>query len=147
MPGLAVFATHGRPPPHRHGQPISMAALQGALVPKAEPPGGQPVSMGTHRGRHSDLGAPGGLVDSAARLRARRLRAFDVARRWPTMSTLVGKMALVAVSGGLGAVARYGLDAAVRRMAPALAGRFPIGILLVEHARLPRVWTDLRPEW
>jgi fluoride exporter len=47
------------------------------------------------------------------------------------MSTLVGKMALVAVGGGLGAVARYGLDVVVSRMAPALAGRFPIGILLV----------------
>jgi CrcB protein len=47
------------------------------------------------------------------------------------MDTVLGKLAVVACGGGLGAMARYGLDAAVRQLWPGLASRFPVGILLV----------------
>ena len=47
------------------------------------------------------------------------------------MDSLLGRLLLVAGGGGLGAAARYGLDAAVRQWWPALAARFPAGILLV----------------
>jgi CrcB protein len=47
------------------------------------------------------------------------------------MDTTLGRVALVAVGGGLGAVGRYGLDLAIRALWPALAGRFPLGILVV----------------
>ena len=47
------------------------------------------------------------------------------------MGALLGKLALVALGGGLGSVARYGLDAVVKTALPTLAGRFPIGIFLV----------------
>ena len=47
------------------------------------------------------------------------------------MDTVWGRLLLVACGGGLGAVSRYGLDAAVRQVWPALAVRFPLGILLV----------------
>jgi len=47
------------------------------------------------------------------------------------MDTTLGRVALVAVGGGLGAVGRYGLDLAIRALWPALSGRFPLGILVV----------------
>lgn len=47
------------------------------------------------------------------------------------MDSLFGRLVLVACGGGLGAAGRYGLDVAVRHWWPSLAGRFPIGILLV----------------
>jgi CrcB protein len=47
------------------------------------------------------------------------------------MDSLWARLMLVAGGGALGAAGRYGLDLAVRLLWPALAARFPAGILLV----------------
>ena len=47
------------------------------------------------------------------------------------IDSLWGRLILVAAGGALGAAARYGLDLAVGPRWPALAARFPAGILLV----------------
>lgn len=47
------------------------------------------------------------------------------------IDSLWGRLILVAAGGALGAAARYGLDLAVGHRWPALAARFPAGILLV----------------
>jgi len=47
------------------------------------------------------------------------------------MDGSLGRLALIALGGGLGSVARYGLDAAARSLWPAAAARFPLGILFV----------------
>jgi CrcB protein len=47
------------------------------------------------------------------------------------MDSVLGRLVIIACGGGLGAVARYGLDAGARMWWPGLAARFPIGILMV----------------
>lgn len=44
---------------------------------------------------------------------------------------MFGRLALVVCGGGLGAAGRYGMESLVRWGWPAMAGRFPMGILLV----------------
>ena len=47
------------------------------------------------------------------------------------MDGTLGRLVLIALGGGLGAVGRYGLDLAAQWLWPALTSRFPLGILLV----------------
>lgn len=47
------------------------------------------------------------------------------------MDGTLGRLVLIALGGGLGAVGRYGLDLAVQWLWPSLTSRFPLGILLV----------------
>ena len=47
------------------------------------------------------------------------------------MDGTLGRLILIALGGGLGAVGRYGLDLAAQWLWPALTSRFPLGILLV----------------
>ena len=47
------------------------------------------------------------------------------------MDGTLGRLVLIALGGGLGAVGRYGLDLAIQWLWPALTGRFPLGTLLV----------------